>query len=173
MPAAVFETVEYRVGLSVDGWFPQDELLDLLRWCEAKLTAPGGGPAVVSPLDEELILAVRGKNPLIVHGRARMLNMVRSLQYQGRFNGWRYAGSKMWPSGSGVDVDVVGPEGMGVRLTIEVSAVDGRSKVDADFDLLAHTEPEAAKAAVEANVETLQTAERTRINRRSRGVHRA
>jgi hypothetical protein len=167
MPPVIFETDEYRVGLSVDGWFDDEELLSVLRWCAATLSVQDW-PRVVTGLDENVAKAARGDDPLLVHGRARMLNMVRRLQYQGRFSGWRYGGSKVRPDGNGVDVEVVGPEGMGVIVTIEVTAVDGRSKVDADFELLAETDPGVAKPAIEAVVDTLRAAERSRRTRRAR-----
>ena len=167
MPPVVFETEEYRVGLSVNGWFDDSELVEVMRWCVSKLSQEDW-PAVVTPLDESVVVAARGDDPLLVHGRARMLHMVRRLQYQARFGGWRYGGSKMRADGNGVDVSVVGPEGMGVLVTIEVAVIDGRSKVDADFELLAETEPRVARPAIEAIIETLKAAERARRNRRAR-----
>ena len=166
-PPVVFETTDYRVGLAVDGWFEQDELLEFARWATARL-AEAENVDVVAALDEDRVLAARGDDPLLVHGRARMLNMVRRLQYQARFNGWRYAGSEIASSGNSAEIKVVGPEGMGVIVTITAAVVDGRSKVDADFDLLAETDPNVARPAVEAIAMTLRAAEKARRARRAR-----
>lgn len=164
LPPVIFETDEYRVGLSVDGWYPEEELVEILRWCESKLMTTAD--TVVKPLDLDVAREARGLDPLVAHGRARMLNMVSRIQYQGRFNGWRYAGTTSRLNGSAVDVKVVGPEGMGLLLSIDVTVVDGRSKVDADFDLLPGTDPQVARPAVEALITTLRSAEKSRALRR-------
>ena len=167
MPPVVFETSEYRMGVAVEGWFDEAELLDCLRWCTSELSE-AVGVDVVAPLDEAAVAAARGDDPLLVHGRARMLNMVRRLQYQARFNGWRYAGSEIRPDGNAAEITVVGPEGMGVVLTITAAVADGRSKVDADFDLLPETDPAVARPAVEAVAATLRAAEKARRARQAR-----
>jgi MoaA/NifB/PqqE/SkfB family radical SAM enzyme len=164
LPPVVMETSDYRVGLSVDGWYPEEELTSLLRWSESQLMTPA--VEVVKPLDLDIARDARGLDPLVAHGRARMLNMVSRVQYQGRFNGWRYAGTTTRLNGNAVDVKVVGPEGMGVVLSIEVAIVEGRSKVDADFDLMPGTDPDVARPAVEAIVKTLRSAEKSRALRR-------
>lgn len=164
LPPVVLETDEYRVGLAVNGWYPEEDLIEVLSWCRDKLAASEA--EVTSVLDLEVAREARGLDPMVAHGRARMLNMVSRVQYQGRFNGWRYAGTTTRLKGNAVDVKVVGPEGMGVLLSIETAVVDGRSKVDADFDLLPGTDPDVARPAVEAIVKALRSAEKSRTLRK-------
>ncbi|MCB9506235.1 MAG: radical SAM protein [Myxococcales bacterium] len=158
LPEAVFTTDRYRVAVAVGGWLPAPELSELLGWVCGRL---GSHPDVnvVQPLDEAAVTAAAGEDPALGRSRARMLRMVRQLQTVGRFAGWRYGGTRTRVDGSGADVSVVGPEGMGVTLAIDIAAAEGRSKVDAHFSLNDGTTQEAAAAAVDAIVAALRAAE--------------
>ena len=94
-----------------------------------------------------------------------MLRRPRHLQRQGRFAGWRYEGSQHSFDGNEVTIKVGGPEGLGVALTITATSKNGRSGVDADFDLSEGTEPSVARPAIEAMVEAMKSLERRSVRR--------
>ena len=164
-PSTLFATDQYRVSLTVEGWYPQEQLEALATWCCERLVAADESINVLQPLDMAVVREARGEDPALSRSRARMLRMVRTLQQKGRFNGWRYGGTRPAEDGKGVIVDVVGPEGFQVHLNIEIGVRDGKSQVQATFSLGNGTEPEVARPAVEEITATLREAERSRRRR--------
>jgi len=160
LPSPVMITTGFALGMVVAGWFPPDDLLSCTRWLADKL-ASAPDVQVVRALDERAVLAARGEDPAVARSRARMLRMVRQLQTTARFAGWRYAGARTRTDGTGVVVHVQGPEGLGVVLHLDIAAREGRSKVEANFELAEGTSPEAAKAVVAAMVAALRAADPT------------
>lgn len=159
LPQAILATDRYRVALGVEGWFPAEDLTALTEWL-ADTLASARGVIVTSPLDAAVVAAARGEDPVLSRSRARLMRLVRAVQRKARFGGWRYSGTKAREDGTGVDISVVGPEGMGVVLGIGISATDGRSRVDAEFSLAEGTPPNVARPVVEDLVATLKSAER-------------
>lgn len=158
IPPPVLVTDRYQIGLAVEGWFPEEDLLALTRWAAARLTSVDG-VAVETPLDEDAVRAARGEDPALGRSRARMLRLVRRVQQQARFGGWRYAGTQTLPGGRGVVMHVDGPEGFRVNLSIEIGSEGGRSQVQALFSLGEGTDESVARPVIEDIVRALREPE--------------
>lgn len=156
--AAVFVTDQFRADIAVEGWCEDDELLGLVRWAY-DVTTDDPRVTAIEGVDEARVLAARGEHPALSRSRTRMHRLVRTLQRTARFAGWRYEGSQHAPDGNAATVNVGGPEGMGVSLTISASTNGGRSTVDATFSLAEGTDEAAARPAIEAMVAAMKRRE--------------
>lgn len=149
LPAAVFVTDQFRVGLLVEGGCPDEDLTGLVRWAFDVATRDPHVRAIEG-VDEQRVLAARGEHPALCRSRARMHRLVRALQTTARFAGWRYEGSEHASDGNAVDVHVGGPEGMRLSVRIAARTNAGRSAVNATFSLGEGTDEAAARPAIEA-----------------------
>lgn len=162
MPPSFFATDQYRCAIAVEGWFPEEHLVTLVEWVVEKCSGANDIATTTAPLNLDVVRNARGEDPAFLRSRARMMRMVRSLQQHRRFNGWRYGGTRPRPDGRGVTVDILGPEGFQLHLHIDIGVADGKSTVQATFDLGEGTEPSVARPAVEAISGVLRRAEQRR-----------
>ncbi|MEM7155600.1 MAG: radical SAM protein [Myxococcota bacterium] len=157
-PATAFTTDQFRLDLGVEGWCDDADLIALVRWafetstCDDRVNALG-------EVDEAQVLAARGEHPALGRSRARMHRLVRALQRTARFAAWRYEGYERSADGNSATVNVGGPEGMGVSLTISATTKAGRSAVDATFALAEGTDENAARPAIQAMVAAMKRQE--------------
>jgi MoaA/NifB/PqqE/SkfB family radical SAM enzyme len=154
-PEAVLETSRYRVGLRVDGWLEEADVLGIARWAvERLLTAPG--LELLAPLDEAAVTRARGDSVLDSRARTRLARTIQRVQRRGRFGTWSYGGVSSRGDGRGARVHLRGPEGYQLDLVLESGVKAGRTQLTAAFELAAGTPERVARPVIEAVVATLE-----------------
>ncbi|MGM0575885.1 MAG: radical SAM protein [Myxococcota bacterium] len=156
-PPSAFETDRYRVAPLVDGLVPPEDLRRLLTWATDRLSA-APGVTVTRPLASGDIDSLAGRDEAaLARSRARLRRVVGRLQRKREFCAWHFSGLSLLPEGRGAICQVRGPGGLGVDLVVEVGARDGRSRVDARFEVCDGTDEHLARPVIEEIVRTIRT----------------